>query len=100
MTVQVGILGTGNIGTDLLVKILRSETLRIATFAGVDPDSDGILRARALGVPASVEGIDAILRDPEIQVVFDATSAGAHLRHAPAHNPDRITIPGDSPYHE
>ena len=82
--VPVGILGTGNIGTDLLVKILRSEVLRVVMFAGVDPDSEGIRRARALGVPASAEGIEAILREPEIQVVFDATSAHAHVRHARA----------------
>ena len=80
--VPVGILGTGNIGTDLLVKILRSEALRVVMFAGVDQDSDGIRRARAWGVPASAEGIEAILREPEIQVVFDATSAHAHVRHA------------------
>jgi acetaldehyde dehydrogenase (acetylating) len=82
--VPVGILGTGNIGTDLLVKILRSEVLRVVMFAGVDPDSEGLRRARALGVPVSSEGIEAILHEPEIQVVFDATSAHAHIRHARA----------------
>lgn len=80
--VPVGILGTGNIGTDLLVKILRSEALRVEMFAGIDQESEGIRRARALGVPASAEGLEAILREPEIQVVFDATSAHAHVRHA------------------
>ena len=66
------------------MKILRSEVLRVVMFAGVDPDSEGIRRARALGVPVSSEGIEAILREPEIQVVFDATSAHAHVRHARA----------------
>jgi acetaldehyde dehydrogenase (acetylating) len=82
--IQVGILGTGNIGTDLLVKILRSQVLRVAMFAGVDPESEGIRRARDLGVPTSTEGVDAIVRDPEIQIVFDATSAHTHVRHARA----------------
>lgn len=82
--IKVGILGTGNIGTDLLMKIQRrSPWLDVAMFAGVDPQSAGIARARQMGVPASAEGIDAILADPEIAIVFDATSAGAHLRHAP-----------------
>lgn len=82
--VSVGILGTGNIGTDLLAKVLRSRVLKIEMFAGVVPDSEGIQRARAMGIPVSVEGIGAILNHPEIHVVFDATSARAHLQHAKA----------------
>jgi len=82
--IQVAILGTGHIGTDLLIKILRSEILQVVMFAGVDLASEGIRRARELGIPTSTEGIDAIVRAPEIQVVFDATSAHAHVRHARA----------------
>ena len=82
--IRVGILGTGNIGTDLLIKIQRrSSSMEVAMFAGVDPQSAGIARAKQMGVPASADGIDAILADPEIAIVFDATSAAAHLRHAP-----------------
>jgi acetaldehyde dehydrogenase len=81
--VKVGIIGTGNIGTDLLFKLLRRPQLEVAMFAGVDPASSGIARASELGVPTSTEGIDAILTDGDIRVVFDATSAYAHRDHAP-----------------
>nr|MBO2470229.1 acetaldehyde dehydrogenase (acetylating) [Bacillota bacterium] len=83
MPVKVGILGSGNIGTDLMYKILRSSSLELALVAGIDPQSDGLARARDLGIPTSTESIDAILANKEIQIVFDATSAKAHLRHAP-----------------
>ncbi|HEY8343099.1 MAG TPA: acetaldehyde dehydrogenase (acetylating) [Calditerricola sp.] len=83
MPVKVGILGSGNIGTDLMYKILRSPSLELALVAGIDPQSDGLARARSLGIRTSTESIDAILADEEIQIVFDATSAKAHLRHAP-----------------
>lgn len=82
--IKAAILGTGNIGTDLLFKLLRQPgALELALFAGIDPNSDGLARARALGVPVTAGGIDAILASPEIALVFDATSARAHLRHAP-----------------
>jgi acetaldehyde dehydrogenase len=80
---KVGILGTGNIGTDLLLKLLRTPDLEVAMFAGVDPASTGIARARELGVPTSTDGVDAIVADDEIRVVFDATSAYAHRDAAP-----------------
>ncbi|MBO8140734.1 MAG: acetaldehyde dehydrogenase (acetylating) [Firmicutes bacterium] len=83
MSVGVGILGSGNIGTDLMFKIFRRPRLKLRMMAGIDPQSEGLARARSLGVPTSTRGIDAILEDPEIRVVFDATSAKAHLRHAP-----------------
>jgi acetaldehyde dehydrogenase len=81
--VKVGIVGTGNIGTDLLFKLLRRPQLEVAVFAGVDPASEGIARAKALGVPTSTDGIAAVLEDPDIRVVFDATSAYSHREHAP-----------------
>jgi acetaldehyde dehydrogenase len=81
--VKVGIVGTGNIGTDLLMKLHRRPALEVAMFAGVDPASAGIARARELGVPTSIDGVNAVLDDDEIQVVFDATSAYAHREHAP-----------------
>ena len=81
--VKVAVLGTGNIGTDLLLKLLRRSQLEVAVFAGVDPASAGIARAQSLGVRTSTDGIDAVLADDDVRVVFDASSAGAHRRHAP-----------------
>lgn len=84
MAVKAAILGTGNIGTDLLIKIQRrSKLLEVGMFAGIDPNSDGIARAREMGVPTSAEGIRPILANSGIKIVFDATSAGAHMKHAP-----------------
>jgi acetaldehyde dehydrogenase len=82
---KVAILGTGNIGTDLLLKLLaRPGNLVPALFAGIDPASPGLARARALGVPVSDRGVEAVLADPSLRLVFDATSAPAHRRHTPA----------------
>lgn len=82
---KAAILGTGNIGSDLMFKLLgRPGLLELALFAGIDPRSEGIARARALGVPVSDRGLDAILEAGDIDLVFDATSAKAHVRHAPA----------------
>ena len=85
MKTKVAIIGSGNIGTDLMIKVMRlSKTLEMAAMIGVDPASDGLARAARLGVATTSEGIDGFLRMPEFQevrVVFDATSAGAHARH-------------------
>jgi acetaldehyde dehydrogenase len=81
--VKVAILGSGNIGTDLMFKILREPgTMELALLAGIEPQSEGLSRARSLGINASHDGIQPILDDPEIRIVFDATSAHAHVRHA------------------
>jgi acetaldehyde dehydrogenase len=81
----VAIIGSGNIGTDLMIKILRSEEpLTMAAMIGIDPQSDGLARANRLGVPTSSDGIDGLLAMPhfdDIRLVFDATSAGAHIKH-------------------
>ncbi len=83
--VQVAILGSGNIGTDLMVKLLRTPGhMRLTTVAGIDPNSDGLARAKSAGLQTSADGIDAIVGDPDIRIVFDATSARAHVRHAKA----------------
>lgn len=81
--VKVAILGSGNIGSDLMFKILRDPGhMQLVLLAGIEPESEGLARARKLGIPASHDGIQAILNDPAIQIVFDATSAHAHARHA------------------
>ncbi len=81
--VKAAIIGSGNIGTDLLIKILRkSEALETSVFVGIDPASDGLARANKLGIKTCHEGIDGLIEMPEwkdIKVVFDATSAKAHL---------------------
>jgi acetaldehyde dehydrogenase (acetylating) len=82
--VRVAILGSGNIGTDLLVKILRSERLACSLFIGRSMNSAGMHKANELGVRISDQGIQAIQADPGCcDVVFDATSALAHLQHWP-----------------
>jgi len=84
--VKVAILGSGNIGTDLMIKVLRnSKHLEMGALVGVDPASDGLARAARMGVPTTAEGIEGLRKMPgyrDIQIVFDATSAGAHQHHA------------------
>jgi acetaldehyde dehydrogenase len=83
--VKVAILGSGNIGSDLMFKILREPGhMELVLLTGIDPKSEGLARARSLGINASDEGIRPILDDREIRIVFDATSASAHVRHAKA----------------
>ncbi len=85
MATKVAIIGSGNIGTDLMVKVLRSSRqLEMGALVGIDPSSDGLQRAVRLGVPTTAEGIDGLVRMPEfedIAIVFDATSAAAHAHH-------------------
>lgn len=78
----VAIIGSGNIGTDLMIKILRSDgPLTMGAMVGIDPNSDGVARAQRMGVATTAAGVDGLLAMPgfaDIKLVFDATSAGAH----------------------
>lgn len=82
---KVAIIGSGNIGTDLMIKILRhGQHLEMAVMVGIDPQSDGLARARRMGVATTHEGVIGLMNMPEfadIDIVFDATSAGAHVKN-------------------
>ncbi|MFI6456931.1 acetaldehyde dehydrogenase (acetylating) [Streptosporangium amethystogenes] len=80
---KIAIIGSGNIGTDLMFKALLSKKVEVFAMAGIDPDSDGLARARRRGVATTHEGVEGLVALPgfaEVDVVLDATSAGAH-RH-------------------
>lgn len=83
--IKVAVIGSGNIGTDLMIKIMRlSRKLEVGAMVGIDATSPGLERAQRLGVPTTSRGIDGLLEMPEfssIELVFDATSAGAHKHH-------------------
>jgi acetaldehyde dehydrogenase len=83
---KVAIIGSGNIGTDLMFKVIRlSSVLDMGVMVGIDPASDGLARAGRLGFETTHEGVDGLIDSPqfdEIEIVFDATSAGAHKANA------------------
>ena len=79
---KVAVIGSGNTGTDLMIKVLRtSQHLEMGAMVGIDAESDGLARAARLGVPVTHEGVDGLIALPnfdEIEIIFDATSAKAH----------------------
>lgn len=87
---QVGIIGSGNIGTDLMYKIERSDVLQMSVMVGIDPHSEGLQRAKNRGYETIATGIDGLMERLElVDIVFDATSAYAHQ-----HNSDVLTAAG------
>ncbi|MBV1910710.1 MAG: acetaldehyde dehydrogenase (acetylating) [Kangiellaceae bacterium] len=85
MKTKVAIIGSGNIGTDLMIKIIRqSNALEMVALVGIEPNSEGLARAERLGIPNTSQGIDGLLameHFADIAIVFDATSAAAHQHH-------------------
>ena len=83
--IPVAIIGSGNIGTDLMIKVMRnSKHLTMGAMVGIDPASDGLARAKRLGVPTTHEGVEGLVKLPnfgDIRIAFDATSAGSHAHH-------------------
>lgn len=83
--IKCAIIGSGNIGTDLMIKLMRNaEYVELAAMVGADPHSDGLARAARFGFEITADSIEGLLKLPsfkEIKIVFDATSAGAHAHH-------------------
>ncbi|XP_060085195.1 acetaldehyde dehydrogenase-like [Ylistrum balloti] len=83
--IKAAIIGSGNIGTDLLYKMQRSEILEPAWMVGIDPDSDGLKRAAGMGLKTTYEGVDGLvphIQDDQIRIAFDATSAYVHAENS------------------
>ncbi|TWP53991.1 acetaldehyde dehydrogenase (acetylating) [Lentzea tibetensis] len=92
----MAVIGSGNIGTDLMVKVLTlGERLEMAAMVGIDPASDGLAKARQLGVPTTSGGVEGLIAMPDfagIRIVFDATSAKAHEANARALAPHGVRM--------
>ena len=83
--IKAAIIGSGNIGSDLMIKLLKyGQHIEIAAMVGIDPESDGLARAKRMGVAITSQGVQGLIELPEFQeidIVFDATSAGAHIQN-------------------
>ena len=83
--IKCALIGPGNIGTDLLAKLQRSPVLEPVWMVGIDPDSDGLKRAREMGIKTTAEGVDGLLPHvlaDGVQIAFDATSAYVHAENS------------------
>ncbi len=83
--IRCALIGSGNIGTDLIYKIQRSEVLEPVWMVGIDPESEGLARARAMGLKTTSDGVDGLLKhvlEDNIQIAFDATSAYVHAENS------------------
>ncbi|RID99822.1 acetaldehyde dehydrogenase (acetylating) [Simplicispira hankyongi] len=90
--IKCALIGPGNIGTDLLAKLQRSEVLEPVWMVGIDPESDGLKRAKAMGIKTTADGVDGLIphmKADGVQIVFDATSAYAH-----AENSRKVNVQG------
>jgi acetaldehyde/propanal dehydrogenase len=95
MKVNAALIGSGNIGTDLMYKVLRSQWLHPAWMVGIDPASDGLAKARERGLKTTAEGVGGLLphiRSEDIRIVFDATSAGDHPENARRLEQENVTF--------
>lgn len=95
MKVKSVLIGSGNIGTDLLEKALRSDWIEPSWMVGIDPESEGLARARDYGLKVNHEGIEgflAVAKDDDVRIAFDATAASLHARHDEALEPLGISM--------
>lgn len=84
MQLRIAIIGSGNIGTDLMYKVIRNPRLSLVAMVGIDPQSEGLARARSLGIETTDQGVEGFLAsDPNLDVAFEATCADAHKANAP-----------------